>query len=113
MKLKLRCTSLALALFLVVTFTAAAASLAEAGEASTAKAAEAFDSAMKKLGVTPDQAGFMVLTNAGYGQVDGKTTEAYLDVLSKTTGRTPGTKTLLAVDTPCTEPLWFLSLIHI
>ena len=49
----------------------------------------------------------MVLTNAGYGQVDGKSSEAYLDVVAKTTGRTPGTKTLLGVNTPCYEPLWF------
>ncbi len=105
MKLNLRYA--VLTLLLVATFTTATASLAEAGEASTAKAAGAFESAMKKLGVTPDQAGFMVLTNAGYGQVGGETTEAYLDLLAATTGRTPGTKTLLAVNTPCYEPLWF------
>ena len=107
MKSNFRSVRLALALFLVVAFTAAVPGPAGAGEASTAKAAAAFESAMKTLGVTPDQAGFMVLTNAGYGQADGKTTEAYLDLLTKTTGRTPGTRTLLAVDTSCFEPLWF------
>ena len=107
MKLNFKFANLALALFFLLTFTAAGAGLADAGDASTAKAAGAFEAAMKTLGVTPDQPGFMVLTNAGYGQVGGKTTEAYLDLLTKTTGRTPGTKTLLAVDTSCFEPLWF------
>ena len=104
MKLKFKFTNLMLAFVLAVVFTATGASLATA---SSDGAADAFGQAMKTLGVTPDQAGFMVLTNAGYGQADGKTTEAYLDLVSKTTGRTPGTKTLLAVDSPSAEPLWF------
>jgi formylmethanofuran dehydrogenase subunit E-like metal-binding protein len=62
---------------------------------------------MQTLSVTPDAPGFMVLTNAGYGQADAASTEAYLDVVARTTGRTPGTRTLLLVNTPCTEPLWF------
>lgn len=106
MKLNCKCVHLALALFLVVTFTAAA-NMAEAGAVSPAKATLAFESAMKKLGVTPDQPGFMVLTNAGYGQAGGESTEAYLDLLTKATGRTAGTKSLLTVNTPCYEPLWF------
>ena len=104
MKLKFKFANLALALLLTVVFTAAGASLAKA---ATDGAADAFGLAMKTIGVTPDQPGFMVLTNAGYGQDGGKSTEAYLDVLVKATGRTPGTRTLLGVNTPCTEPLWF------
>ncbi len=72
------------------------------------KAAEkALTTAMKTLAVSPDTPGFMVLTNAGYGQADAASTEAYLDVVASATGRTPGTRTLLLVNTPCTEPLWF------
>jgi formylmethanofuran dehydrogenase subunit E-like metal-binding protein len=67
----------------------------------------ALKAAMQTLAVTPDAPGFMVLTNAGYGQADASSTEAYLDVVAQATGRTPGTRTLLLVNTPCTEPLWF------
>ncbi|TDT86506.1 FmdE family protein [Pseudodesulfovibrio indicus] len=63
--------------------------------------------AMARLKVTPDTEGFLAMTNAGYGEAEGASTEAYLDVIGETTGRTPGTRTLLAVDTPCSEPLWF------
>ncbi|WP_319469766.1 FmdE family protein [uncultured Pseudodesulfovibrio sp.] len=107
MKLKFRFTCCVVAMFLVMASTGFAASLAGESSPSMTKAAEALGSAMEKLGTTPDQPGFMVLTNAGYGQVDGKSTEAYLDLVAKTTGRTPGTRTLLAVNTPCYEPLWF------
>lgn len=107
MKFNFRFVNLVLAMFFIMTSTGAAAGLAKAQTPSMAKAGEAFEFAMKKIGVTSDQAGFMVLTNAGYGQAEGKTTEAYLDLVAETTGRTPGTKTLLAVNTPCYEPLWF------
>lgn len=62
---------------------------------------------MAELGVTPDTKGFLVLTNAGYGEAGGASTEGYLDLITKITGRTPGTRSLLAVNTPCYEPLWF------
>ena len=77
---------------------------------SLTEAAKALESSMEKLGVRADQPGFMVLTNAGYGSANGETTEAYLDVLANTTGRTQGTRTLLAVNTPCHEHLWFALL---
>ncbi|WP_207265086.1 FmdE family protein [Desulfovibrio sp. Huiquan2017] len=70
-------------------------------------AATELQSAMAQLKVTPETEGFLVLTNAGYGEAAGASTEAYLDVIAETTDRTPGTRTLLAVDTPCSEPLWF------
>lgn len=107
MKLNFRLTNPVLALLFMMIFTGAAAGLAKAEAPSTTEAAKAFTAAMSELGVTPDKAEFMVLTNAGYGQVGGKTTEAYLDLLTDTTGRTPGTRTLLAVNSPCYEPLWF------
>ncbi|WP_272699589.1 FmdE family protein [Desulfovibrio sp. Fe33] len=67
----------------------------------------ALKNAMETLAVQPDAPGFMVLTNAGYGQADGASTEPFLDVIAQATGRTPGTRTLLQVNTSCAEPLWF------
>ncbi|WP_419788314.1 FmdE family protein [Pseudodesulfovibrio sp.] len=70
-------------------------------------AASALSDGMAAIGVKADQSGFMVLTNAGYGQADQTSTEAFLGVVTKVTERTPGTHTLLLVNTPCFEPLWF------
>ncbi len=107
MKLYVKHALLLAAMFLIMTSTGFSADFGVEETPSLAKAAVALKSAMEKLGVAPDQAGFMVLTNAGYGRADGRTTEAYLDLVTKTTGRTPGTRTLLKVNTPCYEPLWF------
>lgn len=95
----------------VLIFLTPSLSLAFGGSPKTTPHKNAADSALKTamntLDVTSDTPGFMVLTNAGYGQADSSSTEAYLDVITRTTGRTPGTRTLLLVNTPCTEPLWF------
>ncbi|WP_338667670.1 FmdE family protein [Pseudodesulfovibrio methanolicus] len=97
--------------FLVLLLFAASSSWAAGfGPEATPRmnsANSALKAAMQTLAVTPDAPGFMVLTNAGYGQADAGSTEAYLDVVAQATGRTPGTRTLLLVNTPCTEPLWF------
>ena len=85
-----------------------AASAALAGQTDrTEEAGKALKDAMKTLNVTPETPGFLVLTNAGYGQADQASTEAFLDTAMQATGRTPGTRTLLLVNTPCFEPLWF------
>jgi len=67
----------------------------------------ALKAAMSTLGLDSGQPGFMVLANAGYGQADKASTEAFLDVITSATGRTPGTRSLLLVNTSCFEPLWF------
>ncbi|MDD3311519.1 FmdE family protein [Pseudodesulfovibrio sp.] len=95
---------------LVVLLASNLASAAQPGEPWTPRMKEAdaaLKTAMADLGVDPGQPGFMVLTNAGYGQADRASTEPFLDVAAETTGRTPGTRTLLLVNTPCFEPLWF------
>lgn len=97
----------ALVLLLLTASSALAAGFGPAMTPRMNAADTALKQAMQTLSVTPDAPGFMVLTNAGYGQADAASTEAYLDVVARTTGRTPGTRTLLLVNTPCTEPLWF------
>jgi len=96
-----------LAVILIMVSTGLAADFGAPATPAMDKAKQSLQAAMDKLAVTADKPGFMVLTNAGYGQADGQTTEAFLDLIMQTTGRTPGTRTLLAVNTPCYEPLWF------
>lgn len=107
MKFKFKLTISVMGLMLLLASTGFAADLALKQTPSMGKAAKALQSAMTQLGATPNQAEFMILTNAGFGQADGTTTEAYLDLITETTGRTPGTQTLLRVHTPFYEPLWF------
>lgn len=71
------------------------------------KAQQALVAAMQELGVKKGDPRLLVLTNAGYGQLGGQTTEAFLDLAAETTGRTMGTRSLLPVHTAITEPLWF------
>ncbi len=107
MKRSFQLVAMALALTFAMASISTAAQYGAPETPAMKMTAKALEDAMGKLGVTPDTPGFMVLTNAGYGQADGKTTEAYLDLLTRRTGRTPGARTLLAVNTPCYEPLWF------
>ncbi len=94
----------------LILFSASWASAAPLGPPWTPRMKEA-DTALKAgmatLGVESDQPGFMILTNAGYGQADKASTELFLDVIAAATGRTPGTRTLLLVNTSGFEPLWF------
>jgi formylmethanofuran dehydrogenase subunit E-like metal-binding protein len=107
MKKHIRFAQIALALLLSAASAAVAAGFGPAMTPRMNAADAALKTAMQSLAVSPDAPGFMVLTNAGYGQADGASTEAYLDVVARATGRTPGTRTLLLVNTPGTEPLWF------
>jgi formylmethanofuran dehydrogenase subunit E-like metal-binding protein len=95
---------------ILLLLTSSPAMAADFGTAWTPRmeaADTALKNAMQTLAVTPGTPGFMVLTNAGYGQADGASTEPFLDVIAMATGRTPGTRTLLLVNTSCAEPLWF------
>jgi len=71
------------------------------------KAQQALTASMAELGIKKGEAPFLVLTNAGYGQLGGRSTEAFLDLAADTTGRTMGTRSLLPVHTAMDEPLWF------
>jgi len=71
------------------------------------KARQALTAALEELGVKKGETPFLVLTNAGYGQLGGRSTEAFLDLAAETTGRTMGTKSLLPVHSSMDDPLWF------
>jgi formylmethanofuran dehydrogenase subunit E-like metal-binding protein len=71
------------------------------------KAQQALIAAMAELGVKKGEGRVLVLTNAGYGQLGGRSTEAFLDLAAETTGRTMGTQALLPVHTAMDQPLWF------
>ena len=47
-----------------------------------------------------------VLTNAGYGQIGSRTTEAFLDLSQDVTGCSQGRRSLLSLHTSVQEPLW-------
>ncbi len=68
-------------------------------------AKNAFFHAMNKVKASGEK-NTMVVTNAGYGNLDGKSSEAMIDAISAGTGCTPGKRTLLTVHTPCNEPFW-------
>lgn len=48
----------------------------------------------------------LIITNAGYGHMNGKSTEAVLDQITEGTGCTRGQQTLLTINTPYYESLW-------
>ena len=66
----------------------------------------ALNRAMSEIGVSKANGNLLVLTNAGYGTIDNKSTEALLDMASQETGCSTGTRSLLAVHTGIQEPLW-------
>ncbi|MDL1975118.1 MAG: FmdE family protein [Deltaproteobacteria bacterium] len=62
--------------------------------------------ARTELGIEKGDEKMLVLTNASYGTVNGNTTEAFLDIVSNVTACSMGTRSLLMVHTPYTQPLW-------
>jgi formylmethanofuran dehydrogenase subunit E-like metal-binding protein len=70
------------------------------------QAMNAVFNARNEIGLEKGDERLLALTNAGYGTVNGKTTEAFLDIVSNVTACTMGTKSLLTVHTPFAEPLW-------
>ena len=85
---------------------AAAAGL-DKGSPQMQKAQAALCAAMDQLKLKKTSSGFLLLTNAGFGEIGGKSTEAFLDIAQETTGRSLGSRSLLAVHSSCFEPLWF------
>jgi|GEM_PF-673628 len=66
----------------------------------------ALKSALAEIGLPAGDGRLFMLTNAGYGQVDNQSTEAFLDIAGATTGCTIGKRSLLPVHSPFYEPLW-------
>ena len=84
-------------------------SSAMAGEQSAwLKDAESVCSqAFAETGLKPSDANLLILTNAGYGQIGSEPTETFLDVITKVSGCTTGTRSLLPVHSSVHDPLWF------
>ena len=68
---------------------------------------QALISAMSTLKAAKGDAGLLVLTNAGFGQVDGASTIAFYDQAQQVTGCTLGKRSLLQVHKSINDPMWF------
>ncbi len=70
------------------------------------KSQDAIVKALTEMGLPKGDDRLLVLTNAGYGQIDFQSTEAFLDIAHVVTGRSLGTRSIIVVHTPVTESLW-------
>lgn len=70
------------------------------------QAMNALFKARTELGLEKGDKNLLAVTNAGYGTVNGKTTEAFLDIVTSVTACTMGTRSILLVHTPINYPLW-------
>ncbi len=70
-------------------------------------AAEESRTLMKKAGASPEQGDIIVLTNAGYAEVNGGSTQGALDGLAGITGSSRGRHTLVEIHSAPWERLWF------
>ncbi|MBN1568825.1 MAG: hypothetical protein JXA73_13330 [Acidobacteria bacterium] len=71
-------------------------------------AAETALDLIKKASVKKPSKGSMIaMTNAGYAQVNGASTQAALDGLASVTGASRGKNTLIEINTSSWTPLWF------
>ena len=66
----------------------------------------AINRAMSVIGLSKADSNLLVLTNAGYGTIDNKSTESFLDTASRETGCSTGSRSLLPVHTGIQEQLW-------
>ncbi len=64
-------------------------------------------SMMEKANANPRKEDLIVLTNAGYAEVNGAATQAALDGLASVTGASRGRNTLIEVHSSPWTPLWF------
>ncbi len=62
--------------------------------------------ALSDIGLPAADKRLFMLTNAGYGQIENRTSEAFLDIAYGATGCTIGSRSLLPVHSPFYEPLW-------
>ncbi len=93
-------------LFLLIFFSPLVCLAAESAS-SFKLVQDAIQESMAQLGVNKGDTGILLLTNAYYGRIDGKSAEPYRDLLSDITGCTSGKRSLLDVHTPFKESLWF------
>jgi len=93
---------LAAACVLTMALAAGAADLPKELE----EARQALAGAMGEVGLSKGDPNLLLLTNAGYGSIGGLSTEAFVDTASHETGCSAGKRSLLAVHTSITEPLW-------
>jgi formylmethanofuran dehydrogenase subunit E-like metal-binding protein len=70
-------------------------------------AAEESRTLLKKAGASPEKGDIIVLTNAGYAEVNGDSTQGALDGLSGITGSSRGRQTLVEIHSAPWEKLWF------
>ena len=75
--------------------------------ADMSPASNALLKAHQEMGLEKGDKRVLTLTNAGYGALKGRSTEAFLDIICEGTGCTMGKGNLLTIQTPFTEPLWF------
>lgn len=71
-----------------------------------ARAAEEGLALMKTQGASPSSANLIALTNAGYAEIGGRTTEGVLDGLTETTGVRRGQNRLLEIHSHAAKPLY-------
>jgi len=97
-------------IFVSVAFSAVACGFEEYREIEYSKelvrAMNAVFEARKELGMEKGDENLLALTNAGYGTLNGQTTEPFLDILTNVTACTFGTRSILPVHSSFTEPLW-------
>ncbi|MBC7359584.1 MAG: hypothetical protein H5U10_13720 [Desulfacinum sp.] len=72
------------------------------GEAAAELALGSFE----KMGLRPRKGDLVVMTNAGYAEVDGRSTQAVLDGLASVTGSSRGRHSLVEVHSAPWAPLW-------
>ncbi len=97
-------------LALVLTILASAlpvAVQAADGPAGLDAAKAALTQALGTLGETKDSPNILVLTNAAYARMDGKTAERFLDTITEVTGATFGSRSLLSIHSSMLSPFWF------
>jgi formylmethanofuran dehydrogenase subunit E-like metal-binding protein len=70
-------------------------------------AADQSFAAMKKAGAKPQKGDTIVLTNAGYAEVNGASTQGALDGLTEKTGASRGANTLVEIHSSPWTKLWF------
>ncbi len=84
-----------------------AASVYDSWSAIGKVAAERALGMIKRAGATPAKGNLVVITNAGYAEVKGSSTQAALDGLSDAAGASRGRNTLVEVHSSPWSPLWF------
>ncbi len=62
---------------------------------------------MKNADASPQEGNLVVLTNAGYAEIDGESTQGALDGAAAATGATRGRNTLAEIHSGPWAPLWF------